>query len=62
MCILVENTPREYNVEFRSTPVYGNFNVLQLAASHRGGEHYNASGCAVKVKYGNYMSNFNQYL
>lgn len=50
MCMLAENTPGEYNIEFRSTPIYGNFNVLQLATLHRGGGHYNASGCAIKVK------------
>ena len=48
-CMFAENTPGEYNVEFRSTPVYGNFNVLQLATSHGGGGHYNASGCAIKA-------------
>ena len=49
MCMFAENTQGEYNVEFRSTPVYGNFNVLQLATSHGGGGHFNASGYAVKA-------------
>ena len=48
MCMFSENIPEEYNVEFRSTPVYGNFNVLQLATMHGGGGHYNASGCPIK--------------
>lgn len=47
-CMFAENTPNEFNLEFRSTPVYGNFNVLQLATSHAGGGHYNASGCTIK--------------
>jgi len=50
MCMLAENIPGEYNIEFRSTPIYGNFNVLQLATTHKGGGHYNASGCAIKAK------------
>lgn len=50
MCMIVEDIPGEYNVEFRSNQVYGNFNVLQLATSHGGGGHYNASGCEIKVK------------
>ena len=49
MCMFAETTPGEYDVEFRSTPVYGNFNALQLATSHGGGGHYNASGCAIKA-------------
>ena len=52
MCMLSENTPGEYNVELRSTPVYGNFNVLQLATSHGGGGHYNASGYTIRVEDG----------
>lgn len=62
MCMLAENIPGEYNVEFRSTPVYGNFNVLQLATSHRGGGHYNASGCAIKVKNANSKSKIEEAL
>lgn len=62
MCMLAENIPGEYNVEFRSTPVYGNFNVLQLATSHRGGGHYNASGCAIKVKNANLKSKIEEVL
>ena len=51
-CMFAENTKGEYNVEFRSTPVYGNFNVLELATSHGGGGHYSASGCAFKASDG----------
>ena len=51
-CMFAENTPNEFNLEFRSTPIYGNFNVLQLATSHGGGGHYNASGCPIKASDG----------
>jgi len=44
-CILAENTPNRYETEFRSTSMYGNFNVFELASQFRGGGHYNASGC-----------------
>lgn len=50
MCMYTENFPGEYNAEFRSTTVCGNFNVLELATSHGGGGHYNASGCSIKSK------------
>lgn len=50
ICMLSENTPGEYNVEFRSTSIYGNFDVFQLAIAHGGGGHYSASGCAIKVE------------
>ena len=51
ICMLAENYPEEYNIEFRSTPIYGNFNVLQLATSHGGGGHYNASGCSIPSRH-----------
>lgn len=46
-CICAENMPNEFDIEFRSTPVYGNFNVQQLAAMYKGGGHYGASGCHI---------------
>ena len=51
-CISAENNPGEFNLEYRSTPIYGNFNVLQLAAIHNGGGHYNASGCPIRESEG----------
>ena len=57
MCMFTENIPGEYNAEFRSTPVYGNLDVLQLALSHRGGGHHNASGCTMHAKDGYSQSN-----
>lgn len=47
-CMSAENTPGEHALEFRSTPIYGNFNVLSLAASHAGGGHHSASGCSMR--------------
>ena len=47
-CILAENEPNQYDVEFRSVEAWGNFNVLQIANLHQGGGHYNASGCTIK--------------
>ncbi len=45
-CILSENVPNRYEAEFRSTSMYGNFNVFELASQFGGGGHYNASGCS----------------
>lgn len=36
-------------IEFRSTPNFGNVNVQQIAANHNGGGHLNASGCTYKT-------------
>lgn len=44
-CILAENTSGEFDLEFRSSSVYGNFDVQKLATMFGGGGHYNASGC-----------------
>ena len=44
-CMIAENSPGEFDLEFRSTPIYGNFNVHQLAAIYGGGGHLGASGC-----------------
>ena len=52
MCMFTENTSGVYEVEFRSTSVYGDFNVLQLATAHGGGGHYSASGCTLKAENG----------
>ena len=46
-CMSAENTLGEYAFEFRSTPIYGNFDVLSLAVENGGGGHYNASGCSL---------------
>lgn len=51
-CMIAENTPSKYDVEFRSTPIYGNFNVFELAAKYGGGGHYSASGCSISPKAG----------
>ena len=48
-CIAAENNSGEYNCEFRSTKILGNFNVLQLATLYGGGGHYSASGCPIKT-------------
>jgi len=49
-CIAAENVPGKFDLEFRSTPICGNFNVLQLATEHGGGGHFNASGCSFSQK------------
>lgn len=46
-CICAENRPNEFDLEFRSTPIYGDFNVQQLATRYGGGGHYYASGCHI---------------
>ena len=51
-CICAENTPGEFDLEFRSTPIYGSFNVQELAVKYGGGGHYNASGCHLSQKNG----------
>lgn len=51
-CMFAENTPGEFDLEFRSTPVYGNFDVQKLATMYSGGGHYNASGCHLSQKDG----------
>ena len=51
-CMFVENTSGEFDLEFRSSAVYGNFDVLQLATLHGGGGHHNASGCHFSQKDG----------
>lgn len=47
-CICAENIPNEFDLEFRNSSIYGNFNVQPLAAMYGGGGHYGASGCHVK--------------
>jgi hypothetical protein len=49
-CIAAENIPGRFDLEFRSSQTYGNFNVLQLATNHGGGGHFNASGCTLTDK------------
>lgn len=51
-CMFVENTSGEFDLEFRSSSVYGNFDVQQLAAMYGGGGHHNASGCHLSQKNG----------
>ena len=51
-CMFAENTSGEFDIEFRSSSVYGNFDVQQLAIMHGGGGHYNASGCHLSQKKG----------
>lgn len=51
-CMFAENTPGEYDLEFRSSSVYGNFDVQKLATMYGGGGHYNASGCHLSQKNG----------
>lgn len=49
-CIVAENFPGQYEVEFRSNTVYGDFNVFNLAKELGGGGHPYASGCTIKSK------------
>lgn len=51
-CILAENISGEFDLEFRSSSVYGNFNVQMLATMYGGGGHYNASGCYLRKNSG----------
>jgi len=51
-CMFAENVPGEFDLEFRSSSVYGNFDVQQLAIMYGGGGHYNASGCHLSQKNG----------
>lgn len=51
-CMFAENTPGEFDLEFRSSSVYGNFDVQKLATMYGGGGHYNASGCHLSQKNG----------
>ena len=55
-CIISENIKNKYDVEFRSTSIYGNFDVLNLATKYKGGGHYNASGCNIQLE-DNYSKN-----
>jgi phosphoesterase RecJ-like protein len=47
-CFAVENNKGEFDIEFRSSSIYGNFNVQKLATTLGGGGHHNASGCHLK--------------
>ena len=49
-CMVAENFPGQYEVEFRSNTVYGDFNVFDLAKELGGGGHHYASGCTLKSK------------
>ena len=51
-CVFAENTPGEFDLEFRSSSIYGNFDVQKLATTYGGGGHYNASGCHLSQKKG----------
>lgn len=65
-CMFAENTPGEFDLEFRSSSVYGNFDVQKLATMYGGGGHYNASGCHLSQKNGytfeTISSAINQYV
>lgn len=50
MCMLAQNSQDKYDVEFRSSKIYGNFDVAKLAVMHNGGGHYNASGGYIKIE------------
>ena len=47
-----ENEPGKFDVELRSNPSCGNFNVLDIAGEFGGGGHYNASGFTVSAEDG----------
>lgn len=47
-CMIAENTEGKCDLEFRSSTMYGNFDVFKLAASYGGGGHYHASGCVIE--------------
>ncbi len=49
-CMIAEIFPGQYEVEFRSNTVYGDFNVFDLAKELGGGGHPYASGCTIKSK------------
>ena len=49
-CMIAENFPGQYEVEFRSNTIYGDFNVFNLAKELGGGGHPYASGCTIKSK------------
>ena len=46
-CMSVETEPGNYNIEFRSATLFGNFDVFNLALQLGGGGHHNASGCSL---------------
>lgn len=48
VCMFAENSPNQNDLEFRSSHIYGNFNVLQLASLYGGGGRDNASGCCIQ--------------
>ena len=51
-CMCVENFKGEFDVEFRGTSSYGNFNVRKLADKYGGGGHYSAAGCHLSANQG----------
>ena len=51
-CIFAENSAGEFDLEFRSSSIYGDFDVYDLAAINGGGGHHNASGCHLSKKNG----------
>lgn len=48
-CMFAENEPKKFDTEFRSSSIYGNFDVLKLATMHNGGGHHNAAGCLIEA-------------
>jgi len=51
-CISAENSLGKFYLEFRSSSLYGNYDVLSLATKYNGGGHYSASGCCLDEKDG----------
>lgn len=52
VCICAENEPGKFDLEFRSSSIYGNFDVQKLATMYGGSGHYNASGCILRQEDG----------
>ena len=46
-CMSVETEKGNYNIEFRSATLFGNFDFFNLALQLGGGGHHNASGCSL---------------
>ena len=51
-CMIIENSSNIYDIQFRSSSLYGDFNVAQLASIYNGGGHHNAAGCSIELKNG----------
>ena len=62
VAFFAENEPGLYAAEFRSSNVYGNFDVLSLATRFGGGGHPNASGCFLRDDDGYFYDNIIEML